>query len=69
MNARDKQTVSLWMNVEVAPDAPCLTKDERADVVIVGSGIAGLACADRSSIAASVSGNVWNWPDGFFVPA
>jgi hypothetical protein len=38
MNARDKQTVSLWMNVEVAPDAPCLTKDERADVVIVGSG-------------------------------
>ena len=45
MNARDEQTRSLWMTVEVAPDAPALTRDESADAVVVGSGIAGLSSA------------------------
>ena len=45
MNARDEKTTSLWMDVEVAPDAPRLTKDERADVAVIGSGIAGLSTA------------------------
>ena len=68
MNVRNEQTVSLWMNVEVASDAPRLTKDERTDVVIVGSGIAGLSIAyelsqqgvdvvvvDRAAIASGMS--------------
>jgi len=33
------------MNTEVAPDAPPLRRDDRADVVVVGSGIAGLSTA------------------------
>jgi hypothetical protein len=33
------------MNTEVAPKAPVLQNDETADVVVVGSGIAGLSCA------------------------
>jgi len=45
MNASDEQTSSVWMNVEVAPDAPALAGDERADAVVVGSGIAGLSIA------------------------
>lgn len=45
VNAREEQTKSLWMNVDVAPDAPVLTKNETADVVVVGSGIAGLSTA------------------------
>ena len=45
MNASDEATHSLWMNVEVAADAPRLSKDESADVCVVGSGIAGLSTA------------------------
>src|SRR3954452_13555610 len=45
MNASDEQTSSVWTNVEVAPDAPALAGDERADAVVVGSGIAGLSIA------------------------
>src|SRR5689334_6504940 len=33
------------MNTEVAPKAPALQNDETADIVVVGSGIAGLSCA------------------------
>lgn len=36
---------SLWMDFEVAPDARPLYADEQCDVVVVGSGIAGLSTA------------------------
>ncbi|MEN3380858.1 MAG: hypothetical protein V7608_902, partial [Hyphomicrobiales bacterium] len=45
MNALDEATRSLWMNVAVAPDAPRLSRNEKADVCIIGSGIAGLSVA------------------------
>jgi glycine/D-amino acid oxidase-like deaminating enzyme/nitrite reductase/ring-hydroxylating ferredoxin subunit len=44
MNAANEQSVSLWMDTVVA-DAPALDVDMRADVVVVGSGIAGLSTA------------------------
>jgi glycine/D-amino acid oxidase-like deaminating enzyme/nitrite reductase/ring-hydroxylating ferredoxin subunit len=40
-----ERTVSLWMNTEVASEASALRGPETADVVIVGSGIAGLSTA------------------------
>src|SRR5258708_13952447 len=36
---------SLWMSITVAPRAIPLQGDERCDVVVVGSGIAGLSTA------------------------
>ena len=36
---------SLWMEIDVAPDAKPLFTNERCDVVVVGSGIAGLSTA------------------------
>ena len=51
MNVGDEKTQSLWMDTEVAPDAKRLTRDERADIVIIGSGIAGLSTAYELSQA------------------
>ena len=51
MNASDERTQSLWMNVEVAPDAPRLKGSMRCDTLIVGSGIAGLSSAYELSQA------------------
>jgi glycine/D-amino acid oxidase-like deaminating enzyme/nitrite reductase/ring-hydroxylating ferredoxin subunit len=45
MSVSKERTVSLWMETEVAPDAPSLRADDKADVVVVGSGIAGLSTA------------------------
>lgn len=45
MNAVDERSVSLWMDTAKMPDAPRLEADEKADVVVVGSGIAGLSTA------------------------
>src|SRR4051812_11252404 len=45
MNVGDEKTESLWMDTDVAPEAGRLTKDERADTVVIGSGIAGLSTA------------------------
>ncbi|MBZ9965790.1 FAD-dependent oxidoreductase [Mesorhizobium sp. BR1-1-2] len=45
MNALDEQTRSLWMNVDVYPDAPRFSGKESCDTVIIGSGIAGLSVA------------------------
>lgn len=42
MNAWDEHSRSVWMDVDVAPDAKPLAADAKADVAIVGSGIAGL---------------------------
>lgn len=44
MNVRDEHTQSLWMDIR-AVEAPSLSGSERADVVVVGSGIAGLSVA------------------------
>jgi glycine/D-amino acid oxidase-like deaminating enzyme len=68
VNARDEATRSLWMRVEVLPDAPVAKRALTADTVIVGSGIAGLSAAyelagagqkvvvvDRGSIAGGMT--------------
>src|SRR3954468_2032047 len=44
MNVFDEQTKSIWMD-EPATKAPALHGSERADVVVIGSGIAGLSVA------------------------
>src|SRR5215211_4078748 len=51
MNVGDEKTQSLWMDTDVAPDARALARDERADTVVVGSGIAGLSTAYELSQA------------------
>jgi ribulose 1,5-bisphosphate synthetase/thiazole synthase len=51
MSVSKERTVSLWMNTEVAPNARILRKDDTADVVVVGSGIAGLSTAYELSRA------------------
>ena len=40
-----ERTVSLWMEVAVAPEAAPLTGHLETDVVVIGSGIAGLSAA------------------------
>ncbi len=45
MNASRARTRSLWMDTKVAPGASRLEQDTSADVVVVGSGIAGLSTA------------------------
>ncbi|MFL6796734.1 MAG: FAD-dependent oxidoreductase [Xanthobacteraceae bacterium] len=44
MNVAQERTRSLWMDVEPASAGP-LQGDQRADVVVIGSGIAGLSTA------------------------
>src|SRR5436190_22872199 len=44
-NVSVEHTVSLWMRVEVAPDAPRLEGALRCDTVVIGAGIAGLSVA------------------------
>lgn len=46
-----ERTKSVWMQVEVAPDAPRLRGDQRCDTLIVGSGIAGLSAAYELTMA------------------
>src|SRR5215204_7703461 len=41
----DRRSRSLWMDVDVAPNARQQERDQSADTVIVGSGIAGLSTA------------------------
>ena len=45
MNVRDEHSVSLWMEQVPVIDAPVLREDVRADVVVIGSGIAGMSTA------------------------
>jgi glycine/D-amino acid oxidase-like deaminating enzyme/nitrite reductase/ring-hydroxylating ferredoxin subunit len=45
MNAVKEKSVSLWMNTARMETAAPLSRDEEADVVVVGSGIAGLSTA------------------------
>jgi glycine/D-amino acid oxidase-like deaminating enzyme/nitrite reductase/ring-hydroxylating ferredoxin subunit len=44
MNVAEEKTKSVWMDTAVAK-APALDGDRRADVVVIGSGIAGLSTA------------------------
>src|SRR5215211_8138241 len=44
MNVAEEKTKSVWMDTPVA-EAPQLEGDLRADVVVIGSGIAGLSAA------------------------
>jgi glycine/D-amino acid oxidase-like deaminating enzyme/nitrite reductase/ring-hydroxylating ferredoxin subunit len=44
MNVADELTRSIWMDIRAA-DAPSLDRNGKADVAIVGSGIAGLSAA------------------------
>lgn len=45
MNAAHERTRSPWMEAEVLPGAPPLRGDAEADVLVIGSGIAGLSVA------------------------
>jgi glycine/D-amino acid oxidase-like deaminating enzyme/nitrite reductase/ring-hydroxylating ferredoxin subunit len=45
MNVGDERSRSLWMDVDVAPNAARLTRAITCDTVIIGSGIAGLSTA------------------------
>jgi hypothetical protein len=42
MNMSSERSTSLWMSTSVLDDASTLDRDEKADVVVVGSSIAGL---------------------------
>src|SRR3954452_15295479 len=44
-NSSDLRSKSLWMEIEVEPDAGPLGGDQVCDVVIAGSGIAGISTA------------------------
>lgn len=45
MNVSSEHSTSLWMDTLVLGDAPALDEDENCDVVVVGSGIAGMSIA------------------------
>src|SRR5947209_10264886 len=45
MNVGDERSRSLWMDVDVAPNAARLTREITCDTVVIGSGIAGLSTA------------------------
>jgi glycine/D-amino acid oxidase-like deaminating enzyme/nitrite reductase/ring-hydroxylating ferredoxin subunit len=44
-NSFDRRSQSLWMDVDVAPDSVPLQGDRECDVVVIGSGIAGISTA------------------------
>src|SRR4051812_2321816 len=44
VNVANEKTRSLWMEISM-PDAPALAENVRADVVVIGSGIAGMSTA------------------------
>lgn len=45
MNVGDERTTSYWTDVDLPADRPALTGDARAQVAIVGAGLAGLSVA------------------------
>jgi hypothetical protein len=44
-HAVDQRSMSLWMDVDVAPDARPLRGDQQCDVLVLGSGMAGISTA------------------------
>jgi glycine/D-amino acid oxidase-like deaminating enzyme/nitrite reductase/ring-hydroxylating ferredoxin subunit len=51
MNVSDERTISLWASIDVAPDSTPLAQDVTVDVVVVGSGIAGMSIAYELAVA------------------
>ena len=49
-NSLDRRSRSLWMDIDVAPNARPLQGDKACDVVIIGSGIAGISTAYELAI-------------------
>ncbi len=45
MNVSSEKSVSAWMSTKVMEDAPSLPRSESSEIVIVGSGIAGMSVA------------------------
>jgi glycine/D-amino acid oxidase-like deaminating enzyme/nitrite reductase/ring-hydroxylating ferredoxin subunit len=45
MNVSSEKSVSTWMSTKVMEDAPSLPRSESTEIVIVGSGIAGMSVA------------------------
>ncbi len=45
MNVGDERTASYWTDVDLPRDRPSLTGDARAQVAIIGAGLAGLSAA------------------------
>ena len=58
MNVSSERSTSLWMRTKVVEDAPALDRGEKADVVVVGSGIAGVSVAYELAKAGKIV-NVW----------
>jgi glycine/D-amino acid oxidase-like deaminating enzyme/nitrite reductase/ring-hydroxylating ferredoxin subunit len=50
-NPFDRRSQSLWMDIDVAPDARPLQGNQACDVVVIGSGIAGISTAYELAIA------------------
>jgi heterodisulfide reductase subunit A-like polyferredoxin len=50
-NPFDRRSQSLWMDIDVAPNARPLQGDQACDVVVIGSGIAGISTAYELAIA------------------
>lgn len=49
-NLTDRRSRSLWMDIEVAPNARPLQGGKECDVVVIGSGIAGISTAYELAI-------------------
>jgi glycine/D-amino acid oxidase-like deaminating enzyme/nitrite reductase/ring-hydroxylating ferredoxin subunit len=45
MNVSSEKSTSVWMDTTVVDDAPALDRNEQADAVVVGSGMAGMSAA------------------------
>ena len=67
-NSFDRRSKSLWMDIDVAPNARPMQGDRECDIVVIGSGIAGISTAyelaiegqrviivDRGKIAGGIS--------------
>src|SRR5256885_16754414 len=46
----DRRSRSLWMDIDVAPNARPLQSDKECDVAVIGSGIAGISTAYELAI-------------------
>src|SRR3954465_1516774 len=49
-NSTDRRSRSLWMDIDVAPNARPLQGGKECDVVVIGSGIAGISTAYELAI-------------------
>ena len=49
-NSFDRRSKSLWMDIDVAPNARPMQGDRECDIVVIGSGIAGISTAYELAI-------------------